>query len=502
MSRSRFWLTFVAPAAVVFGLLSICPAAFAQTSRGPYKDVREMPAGEAGKRITELLRVINANDPEKVRALVTDAFAPKFKDFAPMENHLGIFAEVFTQSGGLEFYGIRQYEGGGNPGETVVILRAKLTDAWQAFVLTVDPQPPHQITSLNFAPARPPSDLPAAKKLTDADMVAELKKLVQKLADAEVFSGSVLLAKDGKVLFSGAYGLASREFNVPNKLDTKFNLGSMNKMFTAVAVAQLVQAGKLAFDDPISKHLSEDWLPRAVTDKIKIAHLLSHTSGLGSYFSEKFMNSSRELFRVIDDYKPVVAEETLQFEPGTNWAYSNTGFLLLGVIIEKVTGQTYFDYIRENVYKPAGMINSDSYEMDRMPPNLALGYSKRPSGQSTVWVNNLYRHTIKGGPAGGGFSTVEDLLRFDQAMRSHKLLSKDLSEQLWTPKPSSPQYGYGFGLTVTPGHRTVGHSGGFDGISSDLDIYLDQGYTVAVMSNHDNGSRAIASKLREWIKAD
>jgi len=481
-------------------LLVVLPAA-AQRSRGAYKDVKEMPQGPVGERLKELLRVYNADDPAQVRKLVTDAFTAQFRDAFPMDEHVATFAEVFGRNGQVEFYGVRKYDDGGEANETVAIVRSKLSDSWRGFTLIVEPDPPHLIAGLNFSPARLPSDLPPPKKLSESEMLDELKKLVMKLVDAQVFSGTVLVAKDGKVLFSGAYGLACREYNVANKLDTKFNLGSMNKMFTAVAVSQLAQQGKLSFDDKLGKYLSEDWLPRETLDKITIGQLLTHTSGLGSYFTDKFMKSSRAMYRVVDDYKPVVAEEELRFEPGADWGYSNTGFLLLGAVIEKVSGRSYFDYIRENIYKPAGMVNSDSYEMDRFPPNLAFGYSKEREGGHVVYVNNLYKHVIKGGPAGGGFSTVEDLLRFDLALRGHKLLNKEFTENLWTPKPKSPDYGYGFGLSGAEGNRIVGHGGGFPGIASDLDMYLDSGYTVAVMSNYDEGSRAIAQKLREWLTA-
>lgn len=275
----------------------------------------------------------------------------------------------------------------------------------------------------------------------------------------------------------------------------------MNKMFTAVAISQLAERGKLSFDDPVSKYLSTDWLPREVGDKVKIEHLLTHTSGLGSHFTDELMNASRELYRDVDDYKPIVAKQTPSFEAGTDWGYSNAGFLLLGAIVESVSGQTYFEYVRENVAKPAGMINTDCYDMDRPIENLALGYIKEPAtDDQPEWRSNIFMHVAKGGPAGGGYSTVEDLLRFAQAMRGGKLVSAETRERMWTPKPSSPTYGYGFHLEGQPGNRIVGHSGGFAGISSYLKIYVEQGYTVAVMSNYDRGATIVSGKIDELLK--
>lgn len=477
--------------------------AVAQRTRGPYTDVRKLPDGPVGERIGELIDTINSNDEGKVRAFIETRFTPSFREFAPMEQHLQIFRQVYDQSRGFEFYGVRKYEAETPADEFVVIVRNRLTRGWEALVTHVETKPPHRIAGLQFHPARPPSDLPAPKILSDPEIVEELRTLMDRLAQADAFSGAVLLAKDGKVLFKQAYGLASKRFNVPNKIDTKFNLGSMNKMFTGVAILQLVQRGKLSLDDPLSKFLSTEWLPREITDKVKIKHLLTHTSGLGSYFSDKFMESSRALYRELDDYKPLIAESTLAFEPGTDWQYSNSGMFLLGVVIEKVSGQSYFDYVRDNIYKPAGMINTDCYDMDKPVVNLAIGYSREPTKDGPQWTNNLFQHVIRGGPAGGGFSTVEDLLRFDIALRSHRLHSPKYTEMVWTGKPelNSPDYGFGFAVQGTSDDRIVGHGGGFPGINSNLDMFLDSGYTAVVMSNYDLGAHPVTSKIKELLAA-
>ena len=491
--------TLVLALVAAWGAFGVMPvrSASAQQTRGEYRDVQGLPDGPIGERIKTLADVINANDASRVEAFIKDATTKAFQSFVPMSEHVATFAEVYSQSRGFEIYGLRKYEAKAPPTEHVVIVRNKLTGGWEAFVLNIEAEPPHRIAGLQFAPARPPSDLPAPERLTDAEIVESLEAFVTKLAKADAFSGAVLLAKDGKVLFKAAHGQASKRFDVPNRIDTRFNLGSMNKMFTGVAIAQLVQRGKLSLDDTLSQYVSTDWLPREITDKIRIKHLLTHTSGLGSYFDGPFMASSRDLYRALDDYKPLIVGATLAFEPGTGWQYSNSGMFLLGVVIEKVTGQSYFDYVRENIHQPAGMVNTDCYEMDKPVPNLAIGYSKEADG----WTNNLYKHVIKGGPAGGGFSTVEDLFRFAEAMRAHKLLDATHTEMVWSAKPAlnSPEYGFGFGVGGGPGDRIVGHSGGFPGINSNLDIYLDSGYTAAVMSNYDQGARPIQVKIRELI---
>jgi len=488
----------------IIGLQALTMPAAGQQTMGAYKDLRQLPNTPAGKRLREVIDVINAEDQAKTKKFVAESMTPAFRDAFPLAEHLTVFNDVFNATGGVEFYSVRQYDKPRGEGELVGIVRTKIGDSWRGIIVGVEPDPPHRIATLNFAPARPPSDLPdAGKKLTQAELVEELKQYLDKVVKGDLFSGTVLLAKNGDVLFRGAYGQANRDFDASNRVDTKFNLGSMNKMFTAVAIAQLAERGKLSYDDPISKCLSTDWLPGEVADKVTIRHLLTHTSGLGSYFNDKFMNSSRALYRKVDDYKPLVADEKPAFEPGTRWAYSNTGFLLLGAVIEKVTGESYFDSVRDNVFKPAGMTGTDSYELDRVNPNLAVGYSKVADETGTHWKNNLFEHVIKGGPAGGGYSTVEDLLKFDQAMRANKLVKKETADLMWTPTPQSradgPGYGFGFGVSGEPGNRMVGHTGGFPGINSRLDMYLDKGVTVAVMSNYDRGAELVGQKLAELL---
>jgi CubicO group peptidase (beta-lactamase class C family) len=209
------------------------------------------------------------------------------------------------------------------------------------------------------------------------------------------------------------------------------------------------------------------------------------------------MKGSKGLYRKVNDFKPLVNGEKPAFEPGKRFRYSNTGMLLLGVVIESVTGQSYFDYIRKNIYEPAGMKNSDSYEMDYPVENLAIGYS--PDRTSKYgWQNNLFKHVIKGGPAGGGFSTVGDLHRFARAVQTGKLVSADSLKILWEDYADA-RYGYGFRVDEGPNGKVVGHSGGFPGINGALDIYLDKGYIVAVLSNYDNGASPVAKKISQLL---
>ncbi len=354
------------------------------------------------------------------------------------------------------------------------------------------------LLALAVLPLEPAAQRASAAPLSQEDLIVQAEELVRELAAQDEFSGTVLIARDGEVLLELAVGEASKRFHVPNRVDTKFNLGSMNKMFTCVAIARLVEDGVISFDDPISKYVDTSWLPREITDKITVRHLATHTSGLGSYFNRTYQESSRALFRDVDDYKPLVRGETPSFEPGQGWSYSNTGMLLLGVVIEEATGQDYFEHVRERVHEPAGMTDSECCEMDQPIENLAIGYDPDPDS-AQGWRNNLYMHVVRGGPAGGGFSTVRDLHRFAQALLEGKLLGVSSLDMLWTDH-AGRSYGYGFAVEERPSGKIVGHSGGFRGISSNLDIHIDQGFAVVVMSNYSSGIDTVRPRLRSLVE--
>jgi len=331
----------------------------------------------------------------------------------------------------------------------------------------------------------------------------EIATFIEDLASKDRFSGAVLIAKDGKPILEKAYGLANRDYDVSNRLDTKFNLGSMSKMFTAIAILQLVEQGRLAVDDSIIEHVP-DYPNQEVAGRVTIHHLLTHTSGLGDFFTEEFFKTSKDRFRALQEYLPLFVDNPLRFEPGAQFSYSNAGYIVLGLIIEEITGQSYFDYVRENIYQPCGMTNTDSYELDQVVQNIAVGYSIdiRDGGRLK---NNLFFIPIKGSSAGGGYSTVEDMLNFSNCLVNHQLLSPELTEILLEGKVENPdlggnaKYGYGFGDRMINNHRVVGHSGGAPGICANLDIFLDLGYTVVILSNSDNACLQVRTNIRETL---
>jgi CubicO group peptidase (beta-lactamase class C family) len=332
-------------------------------------------------------------------------------------------------------------------------------------------QSPHGIIRQSFGFATRPADDVPRGRLNGAQIIKELNAYVAKLVAADMLAGAVLVARDGKPIFKRAYGLNNSK--TANRIDTKFDLASMSKMFTSVAIAQLVQQGKLSYDDTIGKLLPE-YPNRQAAEKVTIHHLLTHTSGIVDFLDKQEYQAARHggksTFLTMQDWFPFFASDPLSFEPGAKNDYSNGNFIVAGAVIEKITGQSYFDYVREHIFQPAGMSNT------------------------VFTVGN-------GNSAGGGLSTIGDLLKFDIALRQHKLLSAKYTDIILTPKVETgggEGYGYGFEISQVNGKRIVGHSGGTTEVDNKFDAYLDNGYTVIALTK-PHASKNVTRKLKELI---
>jgi CubicO group peptidase (beta-lactamase class C family) len=340
---------------------------------------------------------------------------------------------------------------------------------------------PHRIVKVDLQPGvRVPVSI---QRVTQTELIKEVRFALDKSVTADRFAGAVLAAKNGKAFFARAYGLANRERGAPNTLDTRFRIGSMNKMFTAVATLTLVQDGKLALEDPIGKYLT-DYPNKTFAAKVTIHQLLTHTGGTGDFFGPEFMAHRLEL-RTHQDYVQLFGARDLLFEPGSRWMYSNFGFILLGAVIEKVSGQSYYDYVRDHVYKPSGMTSTGSDPEQQAPANLAVGYMKRPG--AVGWQPDTDTLPYRGTAAGGGYTTVRDLLQFSSAVLKHKLLNAHYTDLLTTGKVPAMggKYAYGFIEHVRDGIRSVGHGGTAPGMSGDLVIFPDSGCVIVVLANMD-----------------
>jgi CubicO group peptidase (beta-lactamase class C family) len=339
------------------------------------------------------------------------------------------------------------------------------------------------------------------KSISEAEIVDRIEKCMDLLQQNDEFAGVVVLAKNGKLLRNKAIGYASKSYQECNQTDTKFNLASVGKIFTGVAIARLVEQGKLSFNDTLSLHLPNGWLKPEISHKIQIKHLLTHTSGLGDYFRDIYSQCDIPFYRNLDEYKSVIYKSELSFEPGTRFSYSNTGFILLGVLIEQITGKEYFQFLKDELFLPIGMVNTDGYDKDRPILNRATGYSKHFEQGQEVWTEHTYTRVMKGSPSGGIYSTAEDLMRFDQALRNGSMLAPENASWLTNGRPDLNASFHSMAFFTGDGNagRTLSHSGDGSGVNCQFKMYLDSGYTYIILSNYSAPSANMVAKVIEQL---
>ncbi|HZE72497.1 MAG TPA: serine hydrolase domain-containing protein [Pyrinomonadaceae bacterium] len=449
-------------------LFFINGACFAQSQ------LSQLPDTPAGNQAKGWLEVFNAGNVEKRRAFLQKNYPSRLERFDRE-------TEMRRGTGGFDVRKVAE----STPTKITLLIQERLGDQLAQFTVEVEPAPPHMIKQFQFQ-VLPRTGEFAIPHLSENELVTSLRKRLDDVVAVDLFSGAVLVAKDGKTVFAQAYGMADREKKTPNTLKTRFRLGSMNKMFTAVATLQLVQNGKLDLKAPFGNYLT-DYKNKDVASKVTIEQLLTHTGGTGDIFGPEFDTHRLEL-KTLQDYVKLYGNRGPEFEPGSRWQYSNYGFLLLGVIVEKVSGQSYYDFVRDHIFKPAGMIATASEPEDGVVADRSVGYLR---SDGTSWQPNTDTLPYRGTSAGGGYSTVEDLLKFATALQTNKLLKPQYTEMLTTGKVETPgggRYAYGFqeaSINGVNGTRCFGHGGGAPGMNGELKICPGPGYVVAVLANLD-----------------
>lgn len=421
-----------------------------------------------GKLIQDYITALNSGDETAMRSFLENNVAPRVLKDRPVAPRLAVMQDLRQRWQSATIHKLSE----ATDTTTTVLITTK-SGEWFAFTMFHDRSDPAMMLGIGVEDidAPPTSDLPS---LTSEQLLSEITELLDAHSKADEFSGVVLVAHDGKPVFFRAYGLADALLKVPNKPDTKFNLGSINKKFTELGIEVLIAQGKISYSDTLGKFVP-DYPNKEAASKVTVEHLLQMQGGIGDFFGEAFDATPKDKLRHNNDFIPLFANEKLRFEPGTKSEYSNGGYVLLGAIIEKASGMDYYEFIRANIFAPAGMTNTAWYEADVQTPNLAEGYTSEGVADG-MRVSNVHFRPARGSAAGGGYSTAEDLLRFVNAAAAGR-----------------------FGA-ASDHARGLGIAGGAPGINAALESDLKGGYTVIVLSNYDPPSaQSVARELRQMV---
>jgi len=470
---------------LALGVLTATMAAAAALA-GPEAD---LPDNEAGRCAYAYLEAFNSGDDATLKGFFAACLAPGFQPPRPVEQRLAVARQIRDETGRLELRRVVE----STPAKLVLLVRTE-RGGWAELSFAVD-SATGTLAGIRFEEADDPerSGTPPA---TWAELPATLEGYLDRLGP-DGFSGVVLVARGDTVVVHTARGLADRAFAVPVRPDTRFNLGSINKLFTRVAIAQLHERGLLSLGARLAEVLP-DYPNRAVADAVTVQQLAEFSSGMGDFFGERFDATPKDRLRDNRDYLPLFADDALLFAPGSSRRYSNAGYVVLGLVVEKVAGQSYYDYVRERVLLPAGMKDTDSFEADVPVTNLAEGYTaSRGSGEhpGEPLRSNVYTRPARGSAAGGGYSTAPDLLRFARALRTGTLLGPaGTAWILGGPAPGGPAPN-----PPGPAGNGFGFAGGAPGINAMLEMEGD--VTVVVLANLDPpAAQNVARTVTRWTR--
>lgn len=429
-------------------------------------NVISFPNTPAGQLAAQRLKAFNAGDAALLKAFKTEH-----------DPNLSVENEIALQkmTGGLEVLRITQ-----NGAYSVsIILREKDGDRVGKMVLEVDNNKPSQVKSFSLTPMPvTPEDL-MPKRLSSKEAWKKLVNKTDKLVKEGTFSGVFAVARHGKLQHAQSWAHANQENQLKNTMQTRFRVGSMYKMLTAVATLQLVEQGRIALDAPVARYLP-NYPNKVLADQVTIQHLLTHTGGTGDIFTDEYTKRRTEI-REHADYLRLFGERKTVFVPGSQEQYSNYGYVLLGAILEEVSGKSYHRLIQESILQPAGMNDTGTEPETTVGQKIAVAYTNSETGLIDARETLPWRGTA----AGGGYSTAHDLIRFAEALLQGRLLSPTWLDKATQAQVPSQIYGYGFQLGGAKHGRHFGHAGGAEGMNGALRIYPATGDIVLSLANYD-----------------
>lgn len=458
-----------------------------------------LPDTPMGKLGGELIQHVNTDKPAQIEAWVSTILSSAMAQ-DDKANFAKTVASAVRDSGGVDLVDVRNQHG-------MLFMAVKGHRAGQLalFVLGADPSQPAKLAQADLVPMDDPALYAAWPNaaVSHVEMMRLIRNALDRIVRTNDFAGCLTVFDGSQTMFDECRGMAERGFGATIDQQTKFHIGSMDKMFTAVAIAQLVEAGKLSWDSTLAQ-LVPEYPDHATAQKITVWQLLHHTAGLGDFFVPEFFQN-REKFVNAADYLDLIARQPKASEPGKDWNYSNAGYVLLGRIIENVSHENYFDYIQRHVFAPASMASSGFDSLEDITPKLAVGYF-REGPFSTDWKANWMSLPFKGSPAGGGYSTNADLIRFAMALHDGKLVKDETLTKMFDGEvPAGPGgYAAGFGDRLSHDRHIRGHAGGAPGMDADLAMVWETKAAVAVTSNEGDSQTAmmLAEQIADLLAAE
>ncbi len=428
----------------------------------------QFPDTPAGKAVAAYFEAFNAGETA-MKEYWEKFGARAFLDRMPMEARLDRDRQMRGQIGALTPQRIVE-----SRADSIRVIARNQTGLSVRLDFQFESTEPFGLLGIRILPVGGPADegpRPDPKK-DDDEFFAAVREYARASVGAGDFSGVILIAREGVPVFEEAFGFADREKKIMNRADTKFNVGSINKSFTGLAIRRLAAEKKISLDDTIGKFLP-DYPNEDAAARVTVRHLLEMSSGIGDFFGDRYDAADKETILTLADYLPLFADQPLAFEPGKGSLYSNGGYVVLGLIIETVTGRDYYDYIRETVFAPAGMANSGWIPKAADISGRALGYVRDGSS----WKTNYDTLPGKGSSAGGGYSTARDLLKYTVA----------LEKGIYGPAGEELRGGMGI-------------AGGAPGLNAALEWMTERGVVIVVMANlSPPAAMRMAQQVRAWL---
>ncbi|HEX7802611.1 MAG TPA: serine hydrolase domain-containing protein [Pseudoxanthomonas sp.] len=460
-----------------------------------------LPATPVGQIAAQLVHHINTDNPAQIQQWAPGVLSASVAQGDKTDFVMNLVSAA-RDSGGVDLFDVRASSR--QPGLLQVVVKARRTGQLGLFFITADPAHPSQLADAHLVPMDDPAlyaDWPQTA-VSHAELARLIHDKLDLLVRTQDFSGCVTVTVHAQTIFDECRGQADRRFAAPIDPQTRFHIGSIGKMFTAVAIAQLVETGKLSWDTSLAQ-LVPEYPDHDAAKKITVWQLLHHTAGLGDFMVPEYF-AHRENFIDPVDYLDLIARQPKVSEPGKEWSYSNAGFMLLGRIIENVSHEDYYGYIQRHVFAPAGMRASGFDRLDEITPKLAVGYY-HDGMFSSIWKMDWSKIQFKGGPAGGGYSNNVDLLRFADALRDGRLVKPaTLAKMFDNEVPAGPGgYAAGFGVRLSHGSPIRGHTGGIEGTTANLQMIWNANAAVALTSNEGpSGTWMLAEHIADLLAAE